>query len=389
MARDAEHVIVGAGCAGLSLALRLGRRSARERGRVVVIDPRREIGGDRIWCSWAGTEHPLPRAVTRRWRRWAVRVGGRTIERSGIDYEQVESEAFARGALEELARAEGVAVELGIAARSIDGSESGVQVATDRGEIRARLAWDARGGGPARDLGGPLDVRWTQHFVGWVVRTERPIFDPGVALLMDFEVPQRRGPHFVYVLPYERDVALVEDTFFDDAPHDDERVYEETIRGWLDRARAGGIEIVRRERGQIPMSSAPIGAREHPRVIPIGLRGGAAKPSTGYAYAFLQRQCARALEIAGDGSIAPPEIPARGAVALSLDRIFLSYLRRHPRAGPAVFGALFERTDPGSLVRFLSETGSIRDHVRVMRGVPSLGVGLEAIRAAPLWARRG
>ena len=386
MGRDAAHVIVGAGCAGLSLAARLAQRPASERGRVVVIDPRTELGGDRTWCSWEGTPHPFPAAVTHRWSRWRVRARGRTIERAGIEYQHVASDAFAREALSSLARADGVEVRLGVGARAIVEEGDGVRVDTERGPIRTRLAWDARGGAPERDLGGPDDVRWIQHFVGWVVRTERAIFDPGVATLMDFEVPQQRGPHFVYVLPYARDEALVEDTYFDDAPLE-EHAYEATIRSWLERERAGAVEILRSERGRIPMSTAPIGPRAARRVIPIGLRGGAAKPSTGYAYAFIQRQCARAAAVAGDGSSVPPELPARSSVALALDRIFLSYLRRHPQEGPDVFGSLFERAPADAVVRFLSEEGGVRDHLRVMNGVPRLGVGSEALRAARLWMR--
>ncbi|MDQ3037995.1 MAG: lycopene cyclase family protein, partial [Myxococcota bacterium] len=261
-----------------------------------------------------------------------------------------------------------------------------VRVETSDGSLRARVVWDARGGAPderaQRD-----DVRWLQHFVGWVVRTERPIFEPSVATLMDFEVTQQRGPHFVYVLPYARDEALVEDTYFSDAPLAEEE-YERTIRAWLEARGAAHFEIVRRERGRIPMSTAELAPRTSPRIVPIGLRGGAAKPSTGYAFAFIQRQCDRLAQVAADAGATPPDVAVHAPIARFFDRVFLSYLRRNPTRAPEVFGALFERTEPEALVRFLSEEGGARDHLAVMNGVPRLPVAIEALRSRALWMAR-
>ena len=52
-----------------------------------------------------------------------------------------------------------------------------------------------------------------------------------------------------------------------------------------------------------------------------------------------------------------------------------------------MFGSLFERAPADAVVRFLSEEGGVRDHLRVMNGVPRVGVGSEALRAARLWMR--
>lgn len=384
---DADHLIVGAGCAGLSLAVRLAARPASERGRILIVEPREELGGDRTWCSWRGAPHPFGAAITHRWSRWRVVAGGRSIERGSIarPYEHVDSVAFAREAQDAIESSEDATLRLGVRVSAIADEGGSVRVETSAGVLRARLAWDARGGAPDERARAD-DVRWVQHFVGWVVRTERPIFEPDVATLMDFEVSQARGPHFVYVLPYARDEALVEDTYFSDAPLE-EAEYEQTLRAWLDAHGAGGVEILRRERGRIPMSTAEIAPRASPRIVPIGLRGGAAKPSTGYAFAFIQRQCEALARAVARGETPPPEIAAHSPVARFFDRVFLAHLRRHPSSAPEVFGALFERTPPEALARFLSEEGGVRDHLRVMNGVPRLPVALEALRSRALWAR--
>jgi lycopene beta-cyclase len=384
---DAEHLIAGAGCAGLSLAVRLASRPVAERGRILIVDPRTTLGGDRIFCAWRGRPHPFASAITHRWARWKV-IGARgEVVRAlpSRPYEHVDSRALAEAALARLARAEGVEVRLGTAVHAIEDEGDWVRARTDAGEVRARVAWDARGGAPITRPSHD-DVRWVQHFVGWVVRTERAIFDPSTATLMDFRVSQERGPHFVYVLPYAPDEALVEDTYFSEAPLA-EAEYEATILTWLERAGAGGYRILRRERGAIPMETAPMAERGAPRIVPIGLRGGAAKPSTGYAFSFIQRHADALAKVARDGVRPPPKVAVRSRVATFFDRVFLSYLRRHPRAAPEVFGALFARTPPAALVRFLSEEGGVRDHLAVMNGVPRLAVALEAVRSRKLWMR--
>ncbi|AKF08031.1 lycopene cyclase family protein [Sandaracinus amylolyticus] len=385
---DAEHVIVGAGCAGLSLAVRLAMRTPRERGRVLVIDPREELGGDRTWCMFRGAPHPFERAITHRWDRWRVIAGGRVIERSvpGRPYEHVDSTRFFEEAIARVETSEGVRLERGVRADAIVDEGAQVRIETGGGTLRARIAWDARGGGPD-ERPREDDVRWIQHFVGWVVRTERAIFEPGIATLMDFSVSQSRGPHFVYVLPYAANEALVEDTYFGDVPLAVAE-YERGIREWLDAHHAGGVEIVRRERGQIPMSTAQITPRRDPRIVPIGLRAGSAKPSSGYAFAFIQRHVEALAARVDRGETVPPEVAVRSPITTFYDRVFLAYLRRHPTSAPEVFGSLFARTSPERLVRFLSEEGGVGDHLAVMNAVPRLAVMAEIARSRGLWMGR-
>ena len=98
------------------------------------------------------------------------------IERSvpGRPYEHVDSARFVEEARAQLGD---VRLEQGVRATSIVDEGERVRIETDRGTLRARIAWDARGGGPDERTRED-DVRWVQHFVGWVVRTERAIFEP-------------------------------------------------------------------------------------------------------------------------------------------------------------------------------------------------------------------
>ena len=128
--------------------------------------------------------------------------------------------------------------------------------------------------------------------------------------------------------------------------------------------------------------------RSSPRVINIGLRGGLAKASTGYAFDAIQTFSA---ELAGrlvarvGAPIEPP--PPRPAAVVAMDRVFLSYIARHPLRAPALFVDLFEKLPPALLCRFLTDRGSPLDSLRVMASTPLGQMTAEALRSRARWLR--
>lgn len=375
-----DIVILGAGCAGLSLAYHLVERGVDR--SIVLLDPRTSYERDRTWCFFTGRPHPFEALASHRWARWRVR-DGRWIERSApsITYQHLPADAFYQRCL---ARLEGRAeLRLGVQAGALRERRGGVEIETSAGPIEARVVFDSR---PMSRRAGAGEVTLLQHFEGWHVRVERPAFDPLVATLMDFAVPQDHAIHFVYVLPYSPTEALVEATWFGGAVLDDGG-YRQAIERYLrTELRLDRWAIVRRERGVIPMSTADTPIRVSERIYRIGLPGGMAKPSTGYAFQAIQRFSAELAErLAGDML---PEPPApRDWRARSLDAIFLSYLSRYPERAPATFATLFEKVDPALLVRFLSDDASPADCLRVMSALPLAPFTLETFRATRLWLR--
>jgi lycopene beta-cyclase len=392
-ARDADVVIAGAGASGLSLAVRLLERAPHL--RVELVEPRAAVANDRTFCFFRGPPHPFEAAIARRWEEIEVRDARRVVRRRlvGRPYEELPGGSFHALAEELLARSGRAHVSRGVGVRSFTERADDVEIVTTAGTLRARLFVDARGGARVgRAVGAQTapagEVRWAQHFVGQVVRTERPIFEPGRATLMDFDVPQDEGPHFVYVLPSSRHEALVEDTYFSPTPFEHAR-YERTIGEWLERAGAGAFEVLRSEHGVIPMTTAPQARSARSRVAVVGQRGGAAKPSTGYAFQFIQRQTDALARLVAEVGVAQPVpwVPPRSHVATFYDRVFLSYLRANAARGPELFVGLFDRVPPASLARFLSEEGTVLDHLLVMNAVPRRGVVAEIARSRSLWLR--
>ena len=359
--RDADVLVVGAGMAGLSLAVALAERGFD--GRVLLVDAREDWDvDDRTWCSFAVGPHPFVGAVAHRWARVRVREGGRErlLDVGRTPYVHVPARDFYRAAFARLGSAKRFVVRGGVRVDGLVPEPGGVRAETSAGVLRARWAFDAR---PALPPPGGTP-RLFQHFRGFFVRTEAPRFEPGVATLMDFDVDQGRGLRFRYVLPFAADRALVEDTYFTETTFPIGEALLEDL---------GAHVVEREEGGVIPMTVDRFPVR--PGIRRIGLAGGVAKPSTGYAFEFAQRDAAQIADALVRG--APPPPFRRQAF---LDEVFLGVLARDPAEAPALFYRLFDRNPPARLVRFLSERATPLDHLGVMASLPKRPFIAEALR---------
>ena len=275
-------------------------------------------------------------------------------------YQSVAAGAFYDRAQSLIADNPAASLALGQSASGLRRTADGWQVDTDAGTFSAMHVIDTR---PPKRI-----PTYGQFFLGWEIRTERPVFDPDCAQLMHFRPARSRGVDFVYTLPFAPDRALVEVTSFAPASPG-----HGVFKAWLETEVAaletGGFEVVREEAGALPME---VGFREPSQegVIRMGLGGGAARPSTGYAYARIQAQADR---IAGAlrGRDAPvPRLD--GPATRFMDRVFLQVLQTKPERGPALFESLFRNAPPDRLERFLSGSTHPVDRLSVMASLPTL-----------------
>ena len=372
-----DDVILGGGCAGLSLAVAMNRHLPER--RVVIVEPRTEYVNDRTWCYWSLDAHPFEDAVAHRWSRWTARYGGTVHmhESAELNYCEIPSDAFYRLALNELEGAPQVELRFGTSAGEVTEHDDYAVVETSGGPIRAQRVHDSRPPKATDPATGDL----VQHFVGIRVKSSEPCFDPSTATLMDFDVPQELGIHFFYVLPYDETHALVEATFLSPSLLD-AATYHSAIEDYLsERYDLDSYQPLHSEQGAIPMSAKPLPARLSDRVYRIGTAGGLVKPSTGYAFLAIQRWSdAFAQRLAHEELPAPPE--PRSSSSRFLDAVFLRVLRHHPARAPELFARLFERVDPMALVRFLNDRATIADRLQVMGAMPT-GLFLKEV-----WPRR-
>jgi len=368
MTDPARHaVIAGAGCAGLTLAASL-LRSAHDI-RLSLIDPRSSWDRDRTWCFWRFGPSIADPFITHAWDRFRVRGGAydTVTECADTPYCHVPSDAYCRGLVDELRASGRCEIRLNQEVVALREDSAGVRVETDSDTIEADHVFDARPLPPPAPGSAPPGTL-LQRFEGIEARFDTDVFDPGLATVMDFATPSGAGVHFMYVLPFALDRALIESTHLvtTDAPEPDTRgCLDAYIRSSIGRA---PVEIVRRETGCLPMCASMRTPRATDRVWPIGSRAGVARASTGYAFDAILRDSDRVARAFIRNRPRPG--PPRARILDAMDRLVLTLLERRPSIAPAMFGRLFARTRSGSLLRFLCDRPGAADLLRVGMAMP-------------------
>ncbi|MFB7084540.1 lycopene cyclase family protein [Streptomyces sp. NPDC056296] len=378
---EADIVVVGAGAAGLSLAHRLPAHSPHGAATsVVLIDPPPGPlrAPRRTWCFWESGPGRFDPATTASWEWLRVRSrDGAVVLRhiAPARYKMIRSddfEALVDGDLKERAGLRRLEATVGTVTGLPDGTAwvPATDAAGAGVGLRARWVFDSR----PPDRLPPARTRLLQHFRGWFVRTERPVFDPAVVDLMDFRTRQpERGLSFGYVLPTGRHTALVEYTEFGPTPLTS-AAYDSALEDYTRRVlRTGATEILSTEQGVIPMTDAVFERRAEGSgaVFRIGVAGGATRASTGYTFAAVQRQSdavARAVR-AGRRPVPPPPHPVRARL---MDAVLLRALDTGRVDGPDLLFRLFDRVPAGRLLRFLDGRSRLYEDLAVGMRTPVL-----------------
>ena len=214
-----------------------------------------------------------------------------------------------------------------------------------------------------------------QHFIGREIIAPKGSFDPTQAILMDFRCDQSRGIHFIYFLPFSDRIALVESTMFASRREPDS-FFEEAITQYL-ATHCGVVKFTteRTETGAIPLGRLPPSLST---MVGLGGNGGAIRPSSGYAFTFIQKQVSDIIARASKAAVTTDRegpLAVRSphkSVDLWMDEIFVAVLRHWPARAPALFLRIARALNGDEFALFLS-------------GEAGWGLRLKVILAMPKW----
>ena len=358
--RHYDAVIIGGGCAGLSLA----RQAQHLPYNAIAVIEAKQKKQEHAWGIFLSAATQDAALIARKtWHRWQIITpDGHAIQSSQTrPYAALESKAW-------LGHCRLEALDQGVDfindhVHSVQAHSGDHQdVITTSARFSTNQVFDSR---PNAIPEGMM----IQHFIGHEVQVASPVFDPETAILMDFRCDQSRGIHFIYVLPFSPTQALVESTIF--SPKIEEQgFYENAISRYLnDHYGISEKIILRREQGAIPMGIMP---EDHRTGLPIGGRGGAIRPSSGYAFTFIQKQIATIVQTLTNGQMAEKMTPHL-AIDLLMDKLFLRVLHRQPKIAPRLFLAMAKALSGDDMARF-------------MAGEADFALRLKVIMAMPKWA---
>lgn len=358
-----DIVIAGAGASGLLLAYRLCQNQAFANSRILLIDKEIKTRDDRTWCYWEKGQGEWDQLLYTSWQsvRFCADGFSQTEKISPYRYKMLRSSAlygFLHTAIATCTRIERVTAEiLQVAERG-----NAVVVTTTEGEFSGNLGFSSIF--PQKEVEGQTAFPYLkQHFIGWFVRTEHAVFDAETPLFMDFRVQQRNNTRFMYVLPFSATEALVEYTLFSETLLEDEE-YEREIEQYLMAMGAGAVQVLEREKGNIPMTCFPFRQLQGRRLMYIGSAGGWTKASTGFAFARISQFTKLLVGHLASGK--PPHTFDVSSRYTIYDLIFLDVLHRKNHLGASIFSTMFQKNTFAEVLTFLNETGTIRGDLKII-----------------------
>ncbi len=364
-----DYIIAGAGCAGLSLLLRIIRNPALRNKRILLIDKDAVKSNDRTWCFWEKEPGFFEDLVYRQWSRLDFFGEGYEAELdiSPYHYKMIRGQDFYTYCFSEIKKCPQVDFLYG----EIE------DIAAKDGRPFIRLTNQTLDAGNAlvftsiyqRPPSHKNDTVLLQHFKGRVIETEQPVFATHKATLMDFRVHQQYGTSFSYVLPFNERTALVEYTLFTPSLLEKEQ-YDKELNDYIThQLQINTYAIKEEEYGVIPMASFSYPFYKD-GVYHIGTAGGQTKASTGYTFRFIQKQSQQIADcLAADRSLLT--IPATPSRFRFYDNTLLHILYHNQLPGKKIFSDLFRKNAPTRVLRFLDNESSFSDEWKIISSLPA------------------
>lgn len=366
-----NYIITGAGCAGSSLLMRMLLDPFFRDKQVLVIDAAAKDTNDRTWCFWEKEPDIFEDIVHHRW-------------------EQLEFFSSYCSTIEEISpyqykmiRAADLYAKVQTAVRShpnifwkreqvllVSTEKNCARVQTNAGIYTADYVFNSI---LFDEITKPFSAgvyHLLQHFKGWMIETTASCFDPAKACFMDFRISQSAGTSFMYVLPVSATVALVEYTLFTEELLP-QKEYAHALQSYIrDTLGISDYLVQQEEFGVIPMTNHLFPLQEG-RVVHIGIAGGQAKGSSGYAFRFIQKRTREIITQLKTGKALHLQTKWADRKFHLYDSVLLHVLQQRKMPGDTIFTAIFQKNPMVRVLRFLDNESSIPEDMQIMRSVPS------------------
>nr|WP_068887158.1 lycopene cyclase family protein [Pedobacter panaciterrae] len=360
--RHFDYIIAGGGCSGRSLAVRMLPYLKATNKQVLIVDKVSKKDNDKTWCFWEKYPDIFDPVVYRKWDRlsFSSSIINQEFNIQPYQYKMIRAADFYAYTDEQLVGTNQITHIIGNI-EDLYTKEKLAYVVIDGEIFSCDYAFSSI---PQIQKKRPERYQYLlQHFLGWVIETEEPTFDPECATLMDFNTSQQEGSSFVYILPLDPRSALIEYTVFSERELSIE-CYAAALKKYItEQLHCKQYTIKAKEYGVIPMSDHPI-ERQNRNIIYIGTAGGCTKGSTGYTFRFIQKQTAAIVkELLKSGhpciSVVYPER------FNTYDGIFLYLLNSGRLSGEKIFSTMFQKNSPNQILKFLDNETSILEEIKL------------------------
>ncbi len=342
--KEFDYIILGGGCAGLSLAYELDIHQKLNDKRLAIVEPRSEYKRDKTWSFWKVVPHNFEDCVKKSWKEFSVKTTSESkiIKCNNFPYQSIDSGLFYKKINDRLAKNRNIKFFKNI--KEVNMDNAFVFNSVPSFQKNKFNLW--------------------QHFHGIEIETDKDFFDDNILDLMDFDCDQRKNVHFFYVLPFSKNKAMIETTWLskEDKSLKD---YDSQMKNYINKLGLKDYKINFREEGAIPLFH-PVNNKENNK-INIGTAGGMTRLSTGYTFLNIQEHSKYIrVNIENIQNATKYNI---GKKYQFLDKVFLRVLEKNPEKMPNVFFDMFSSSSD-TVIKFLSNKSNLFQDLSIIFKMP-------------------
>lgn len=216
-----------------------------------------------------------------------------------------------------------------------------------------------------------------QSFYGWKIKTPNQFFDIDSIMMMDFRIEQNNATQFIYMLPFDRDYALVEVTKFGNSIM--EEAEANTIFDNYVNKLGITFEIIETERGVLPMTSSQMQIENFgENWIYMGVKANLLKATTGYAFHAMAEDALALAENIKNNYFFNRKIKKQRF--RFYDRLLLKILNDQPEYGKPIFETLFQKVPIVKVLSFMGEKTNLFQEFSIFFRLPKRVFILTAIK---------
>ena len=358
-----DYVIIGNGLAGLQLALKFASDAFFNDKQIALIDPSKKNVNDKTWSFWEKEPSQWNHIIQKHWKQAAVLTSKKKIdlELEPYTYKSIRSIDFYNDAKEKLNNYKHIHF---IIDTVVSVKESNiVTIEAKRNNYTASQVFDSRIPNNFSKLSSNY-INIIQHFKGWIIKTDNDAFNENQVTMMDYRLKDGEQTTFTYILPFSKNEALVEFTYFTETIVD-EKVYDNYIESYISKyLNIDNYTILETEMGQIPMTNFPFDKFNTKQITKIGTGGGWVKGSTGYSFKSSEKKVDIIIN-----NIKANKTPSHGLFKTKYkfyDNIFLKVLKDENHKGEWIFQQFYNKNSVQTMFRFLDEESTFFEELKIM-----------------------
>ena len=346
--KEFDYVIIGGGCAGLSLAYELEIHHKLKNKTLAIIETREEYKRDKTWSFWKVFDHNFDDCVIKSWNNFTINTpdSSQELKNKKFPYQSIDSGKFYKKINAKLSSNSNISFFKNLS--EINSKNSLIFNSVNNEEIDESELW--------------------QHFQGIEIETSKNIFDDEIMNLMDFNCDQRNDVHFFYTLPFNKNRALIETTWLSNLEDKSLMDYDLQLENYIkNNLGIKSYKIKFTEKGAIPLFYPAFKNSE--KKVNIGSAGGMTRLSTGYTFLNIQEHSKYIVKNIENAK--KMKSFNLGKKYQFLDKIFLKVLEEHPSKMPKIFFSMF-KSSSNTVIKFLSNKSNIFEDINIISKMPKL-----------------